>query len=195
MNLCKFSENRRYRYELVHRCDDLLTTGELRFLVWVGLNPSTADEQALDPTLKRIRAFTQREGYHGFVMLNLFAWRDTDPDQMMREMDPVGRENDDTLRKWSKPGQKIVCAWGNHGGHLSRWRKVAEMMKAAGAELVCLSTNADGSPKHPLYVKSDTPLQPWSIPREIIEEPWQRRKRKKAARRLAERAYYGAGNW
>lgn len=191
MNRCHFSPDRRWRYELIHHWNDLLSGGYEpdRVLPWIGLNPSTADESQLDPTLRRIAGFSKQFGYDGFAMLNLFAWRDTDPAEMMRAMDPVGRENDAVLDSWAKPGRRIVCCWGNHGGHLSRWRKVAERLKGLGAELVCLDTNKDGSPKHPLYVKSDAVLRPWVIPREIIEEPWQRRKRLKAERRAGMRYY------
>lgn len=172
-----------WRYSLIHKINEIPEGSEPKLLVWLGLNPAVESTSKPDPTLKRIACFSKQFGYDGFVMLNLFAWRDTDPDEMMKQIDPVGRENDAVLDSWAKPGRKIVCCWGNHGGHLSRWRKVAERLKGLGAELMCLDTNKDGSPKHPLYVKGDLALRPWVIPREIIEEPWQRRKRLKAERR------------
>lgn len=192
MNHCHFSPDRRWRYELIHHWNDLLSGGYEpdRVLPWIGLNPSTADESQLDPTLKRIAKFSQKFGYDGFVMLNLFAWRDTDPAEMMRQSNPVGVENDAVLDSWAKPGRKIVCCWGNHGGHLSRWRKVAERLKAKGAKLMCLDTNADGSPKHPLYVKGTAVLREWVIPKEIVADAWVRRKIRKANKRREDAQRY-----
>ncbi len=83
-NLCHFLSDRRHRYSLVHRWNPLL--GD-RLIMWIGLNPSTADEQQLDPTLTRIRGFSQREGFDGFLMTNLFGLRTPYPDEMMK--DPV----------------------------------------------------------------------------------------------------------
>lgn len=161
MNECTFSECRRWRYSLIHRWDDVFQH-EAVLLPWIGLNPSTADENNLDPTLRRIAGFTRKQvGYNGFVMLNLFAWRATDPAAMMRVSDPVGRENDATILRHARAGFPVVCCWGAHGGHLSRWRAVAKMLREHGAKLVCLGTNKDGSPKHPLYLRGDATLQPW----------------------------------
>lgn len=163
-NECKFSTCRRWRYSLIHRLDELAPNS--RLLPWIGLNPSTADETKLDPTLRRVKAFSQAAGYSGFVMLNLFAFRATDPKEMLHAMDPVGRENDAVLTSWVRPGEPIVCAWGKHGGHITRWRKVADMLTGAGAKLICVGVNKDGSPKHPLYVGGDTPFTPWTCPKE-----------------------------
>jgi hypothetical protein len=71
-NECTFSPDRRHRYSLIHRINPLL--GD-RLIMWIGLNPSTADESQLDPTLTRIRSFSEREGYDGFWMANIFALR------------------------------------------------------------------------------------------------------------------------
>lgn len=191
-NQCYFSDCRRWRYSLLHRFDDQESSlfGVLsgdgipeKILPWIGLNPSTADEQQLDPTLRRVASFSKREGYDGFVMLNLFAWRDTKPEDMMRQVDPVGRDNDEVLKAWAKKAGRVVCAWGNHGGYMSRWRKVAGMLQDCGAELLCLGTNADGSPKHPLYVKGDSEMAPWKIPPEVVDDPWTAKRRRRAIRK------------
>lgn len=188
-NSCLFSACRQYRYELVHRIEEVAPHAEHgdTFLPWIGLNPSTADEQNLDPTLRRVRRFTAEAGFNHFVMLNLFAFRSTDPVALQHAMNPVGWDNDATIRKWAEKSQFVVCAWGSHHGHISRWRKVVEMVSAAGAQLYALGTNLDGQPKHPLYLKAETVMTPWVPPREIIEEPWMARKRKKALQRIARR--------
>lgn len=184
-NACKFSACRRYRYELIHRIDELPLDperGEM-LLPWIGLNPSTADEQKLDPTLRRVRSFTMDAGFNGFVMLNLFAYRATDPEELQHAMNPVGWDNDAVILEWAKRSQVMVCAWGSYHGHISRWRKVVDMVLAAGTKLYALGTNQDGMPKHPLYLKKGEKLFPWQPPKEIIEEPWEARKRKKALKK------------
>lgn len=162
MNTCRFSPCRRYRYTLEHAMDEL-QIGKRKQVMWIGLNPSTADESSLDPTLRRIRGFTMREGGTVFVMTNLFAWRDTDPKKMKVAADPIGPENDALLVETAAASDVIVCAWGTHGGFRDRARAVVERLRQHHV-LMCLGWNADGSPLHPLYVPGMTPLQLYHPP-------------------------------
>lgn len=166
MNTCQFSPDRSYRYTLEHRwgdTPDLLSHTDgwdgpppLRRIMWIGLNPSTADENQLDPTLRRIKAFSQAWGFNCFVMTNLFAYRATKPEDMKRQEDPIGPQNDETLYRLARTSEMIVAAWGAHGTHLQRGSRVWMMLKNASVRPVhCLVRNNDGSPKHPLYVKGD----------------------------------------
>ena len=98
-NECVFSPDRRYRYTLIHRWDESLNPGH--GIAWICLNPSTADEHQLDPTLRRIRDFSAVWGYAFFVMLNLFAWRATDPAGIKAAADPIGPDNDRWIAHWS----------------------------------------------------------------------------------------------
>lgn len=158
-NLCQFSPCRRYRYTLEHVIDPLLHETQPRRIMWIGLNPSTADENRLDPTLRRIRAFSAGWGFTSFVMTNLFAYRATLPGDMKREADPVGPENNRWLRATADGCAEIVAAWGTHGEHVGR---EVEVMRLLGmARLACLGLNRGGSPKHPLYVSGDTALVPF----------------------------------
>ena len=153
-NACVFSPCRRYRYSLEHRWDDLMP---VRRILWIGLNPSTADEQQLDPTLRRIKNFSDVWGFNCFVMTNLFAFRATRPEDMKAALDPVGPQNDATLTRLSRTSEMIVAAWGKHGSLCQRERIVTELIRATSPQKIhCLAVNADGSPKHPLYVKGDT---------------------------------------
>jgi hypothetical protein len=147
-NECVFSPDRRYRYTLVHRWDELLNPGH--GIAWIGLNPSTADEHQLDPTLRRIRDFSAAWGYAFFVMLNLFAWRATDPADMKATSDPVGPANNRWITQWSAKVDRVMLGWGEHGTHLGRDRQVLGLLDAA--KIYCLGRNASGQPKHPLYV-------------------------------------------
>lgn len=157
-NECVFSRDRRHRYTLIHRPDPLLSGG--RLLMWIGLNPSTADENQLDPTLRRILGYTLRDGYHGFIMTNLFAWRATLPAEMKAVADPVGPDNDRWLLDSARRCEKVVAAWGSHGSFLGRDAHTLKLLKAF--DIVHLARNADGSPGHPLYLKKDLPLVKFS---------------------------------
>lgn len=155
-NACHFSPDRKHRYTLLHRINPLF--GD-RLIMWIGLNPSTADEQQLDPTLTRIRSFSEREGYDGFLMTNIFGFRATDPKAMLRARDPVGPENDAALLAAAQRCDKVVAAWGAHGIHQDRAIAVARLL--GRHPLWCLGTTKDGHPRHPLYVKGDQALVPW----------------------------------
>lgn len=161
MNACEFSPCRRFRYSLEHSWDELMPR---RRIMWVGLNPSTADEQDLDPTLRRIRAFSQAWGFNAFVMTNLFAFRATDPRDMLAERDPVGIDNDWHLKQTAHRCGAVVACWGAHGSHLERDHAVVALLADnLSAPLQCLGHNRDGSPCHPLYLPRETPLRPFEM--------------------------------
>ncbi len=151
-NECVFSPDRRYRYTLIHRWDELLDPD--RGIAWICLNPSTADEHQLDPTLRRIRDFSAAWGYAFFVMLNLFAWRATDPAEMKAAADPVGPDNDHWIAHWSARVDRVILGWGEHGAHLGRDRQV--LVRLDPKKTFCLGRNTSGQPRHPLYVAHRT---------------------------------------
>lgn len=136
-----------------------LTDTQERPIVWIGLNPSTADENQLDPTLRRIRGYSKAWGYNTFYMLNLFAFRATDPTVMRRAADPVGPENDYWILETVKRADKVICAWGRHGEYLGRQEAVLHLL--SGYPLYYLEKTCDGIPKHPLYLRGD--LRPISF--------------------------------
>ncbi len=155
MNTCHFSTNRAYRYTLQHRWNDGPT------IAWVGLNPSTADENVLDPTLRRVKDFSHRWGYGSFIMLNLFAFRATDPEVMKAHPEPVGPDNDYHILKNLVGISQIVACWGQHGKHQYRDARFLGHAAERGIfNFYCLKMNKNGTPIHPLYVRADTPLKP-----------------------------------
>lgn len=160
-NECVFSADRNHRYTLIHRPNPLF--GSDRLLMWIGLNPSTADEKQLDPTLTRILGYSLREGYDGFIMTNLFAWRATEPKDMKASPDPIGPDNDRRLLECARRCGKVVAAWGSHGSFMERDVQVCALLK--DFEMVCLSRNADGGPGHPLYLKKTLPFAPFTVAR------------------------------
>lgn len=143
-----FSSDRRYRYVLTR------WWGGGDPLVIIGLNPSTADETVDDPTIRRCIGFARSWGFAGLLMLNLFAFRATDPSELRAVADPVGPENDQHLIAQSS-GRVVLCAWGASMPFLSRVRARKVVPMLGRAHLTCLGRTADGSPRHPLYVKAD----------------------------------------
>lgn len=143
----------RYRYALWRRWDP---AG--KYAVFIGLNPSTADAEHDDPTIKRCIDFAKRWGYSGLAMVNLFAFRATQPKDMMAAKDPVGPDNDKWLQHASKDAGVVVAAWGAGGGHLGRDQEVARMFQG---HLMALKKLKGGRPGHPLYVSGETQLQRW----------------------------------
>ena len=142
-----FSECRRWRYLLWRRWDE--SKPAANFLM---LNPSTADEVRLDPTCLRARDYAERWGYGALIVTNVFAWRATEPKRLLAARDPVGKGNDRAIMRAAREAQIVVCAWGNHGGHLGRSTQVMEILKANGVLLHALRVNATGEPAHPLYL-------------------------------------------
>ncbi|WP_201281648.1 DUF1643 domain-containing protein [Methylosinus sp. Ce-a6] len=129
-------------------------------LVFVMLNPSTADASVDDRTIGRCIAFGEREGSGGISVVNLYAFRATDPEQLWTVDDPIGPENDawlDRIASMPRTGP-IVCGWGVNAKN-SRWVDVVGFLDRAGAGLACLGKTQDGSPRHPLYVRADQPLE------------------------------------
>lgn len=159
-----------HRYKLVRRWGNGPT------ITWVCLNPSTADAFKDDATAAKIGKFTLRLAPRsgGLRIVNLFALRATDPSELWKHPDPIGPDNDSTLRNVAEESVRnelpIITAWGTHGaGHtrrpetLDRSLRVAEMFTDAGVRMLCLGTNKDGSPKRPLYLRDNTKLEPYTV--------------------------------
>jgi hypothetical protein len=142
-----FSPCRRWRYLLWRRWDD-----KKRVANFLMLNPSTADEMKLDPTCSRARDYAERWGYGALIVTNVFAFRDTNPAQMKAAQDPVGPGNDAAIVRAARESAIVVCAWGNHGGHMERSSRVKNLLRKSGLKLHMLRVNANGEPAHPLYL-------------------------------------------
>ena len=127
----------------------------------IGLNCSTADAKKNDPTVTREILFAIRDGFGGLIKGNLFAFRATNPVEMLAQgFDAIGPENDEALKTIAALTRKLVVAWGAHGGFLDQDLEVCELL--AGTEFFCFGTTKDGHPKHPLYLKKTTKLVPWA---------------------------------
>jgi len=148
----------KYRYTLTRKW--ARTGGGL--VAFLMLNPSTATELQNDPTVERCERRARAMGYDGFIILNLFAIRATDPKNMLSDDSPVGGCNDFFIQRAIDSGIPIVCAWGNHGAHLGRSSVVKSMLSGHG-NVFYLKMNGSGEPAHPLYLKYSDGLKEWGL--------------------------------
>jgi hypothetical protein len=141
----------RYRYALWRRWDD----GPQ--VLFVMLNPSTADQRDDDPTIRRCIGLAARWGYAAVAVGNLFAFRTPSPRVLRRAAHPVGRANDRWLQRLAAESGRMIAAWGNDGTLLGRDVQVRSML----APLYALSLTRCGQPRHPLYVPNSVVPRPW----------------------------------
>lgn len=173
INRCIFSPDRRYRYRLdfdLAEDDRDVLEGEAR-IVWILLNPSTADEDALDPTLRRVRNFSRDFPVKTVTIVNLFAWRSTRPAALKRTADPVGPDNDRVILEALEGSSYQVLAWGDGGRLAGRGRALEDLLRRRDVLEECLvyGYTQRGDPRHPLYLRGD--LAPAHIePRRKYEE-------------------------
>lgn len=137
-------------------------------VLWIGMNPSTADWEVDDPTIRRECDFTDGWGYKNYIKCNVMDWRATKPSDI-----PVGRENSQfnmiEIKSAMIVADKIVMCFGKIDMKYlasSVIETVTEITNHAdyldGLKIYCLGTNQDGSPKHPLYLKKTTELELWN---------------------------------
>ncbi|MAX61523.1 MAG: hypothetical protein CMK46_07130 [Porticoccus sp.] len=150
-----FSDCERYRYLLSRRWSDEPKA------VLLAMNPSTATEVQNDPTIER---FMRRVGlwnsagadYGAVSVVNVFAWRETDSKQLPKRIaegrDIVGRHNDTAITEACTDAGIVICGWGQPGNLMGRGPAVMQMLRRQGIRLHALAINADGTPKHPLYI-------------------------------------------
>jgi len=152
-----FSDCRKYRYALERVWDEKLWNNTNEFAMFIGLNPSTADEINNDPTITRCISFAKDWGCGGLCMMNLFAFRATDPKEMRQAKNPIGPDNDLWIKGYAQRSRIIVAAWGCHGTFMGRDKEVIEMIP----DLHYLTLTKDGHPGHPLYLKKDLKPKRW----------------------------------
>lgn len=136
----------------------------------LGVNPSIADANIDDHTIRKDLGFARRLGWSHIIKGNLFAYRATDI-AALRSLDlhtAVGPENDAYLIEMMKEADVVVAAWGPTAklpSHLrQRWRRVVSMAEHYKVDLQCFGTALDGQPRHTLMLPYSTDLVPWSAP-------------------------------
>ena len=138
------SECMRYRYRLLREWD-----GRKETAMFVMLNPSRADANVDDNTIRRCIRFAQEWGYGALLVGNLFALRSPHPRDLLSAADPVGPDNDQALREMAESVALIVAAWGADGALLGRDQAVLEMFRGRWH---ALGETKAGLPRHPLYL-------------------------------------------
>ncbi len=146
------SECRRYRYALWRRW------AEGSQVLFVMLNPSTANESIDDPTIRRCVGFAKSWGFGSLAVGNLFALRATDPSELTRNDDPVGPENDEHILGLMAQCDLVIAAWGCKGSYRKRNRVVRDFWP----NWHILDSTKDGHPKHPLYLPAALKPMPWT---------------------------------
>ena len=156
-----WSEDRKYRYSLIRRSGFVGDS----MVLFIMLNPSTADEDNNDPTIRRCVGFANRWGCDWLYICNLSPLRSTDPKGMIAagpEPDEIWDQNIETIRMAALNADEVIVAWGVHGRHESRDTKVLlALNEYFGLSINCLGKTKDGFPRHPLYVPWNTEVIPY----------------------------------
>lgn len=127
--------------------------------LFIMLNPSTADGELDDPTIRRCVGYAKALKYDRLEVVNLFAYRATDPRQLLRmhhAQDPVGWENQSFIESAARDAGIIICAWGAHGGHIGQDETVLGWIDSHAQKIHALKLTQDGKPCHPLYLPADS---------------------------------------
>lgn len=153
----QFSDCRKYRYTLWRRWSD-----GGRYIAFIGLNPSTADESVNDPTITRCINLAKRDGFDGMVMLNLFAFRATDPKVMKAQPEPIGEHGSQAIIEAVAKCESVVFCWGNHGSFFLRSVDVVwDICVINRRQALCWGKNKSHQPVHPLYQPANAVLIPF----------------------------------
>lgn len=160
------SECGRYRYRLERNFTMFDGNGSTAIIM---VNPSTADADVDDATIRKLRGFGDRNKWGRIIVGNLFAYRATDVRILGKIADPIGPENDDHLMKILAECDQVVCAWGpiskQPKRQRNRYQNVLTLIKNAGLDPFCIGEPAKcGHPKHPLMLPYSSPIIPWPAP-------------------------------
>ena len=149
-----FSDCGTYRYALWREW----AQNPVRRCLFVMLNPSTADSEQDDPTIRRCVAFAKAWGADALDVANLYAFRATKPKDMKAASDPVGPDNDAWIERRVRRAGQVVLAWGQNA-EPQRAANVVRSIRALNVPMYCLGTTDAGEPRHPLFIPADTELQ------------------------------------
>ena len=150
-----FSNDGLYRYSLLRRW------GDGGICVFVMLNPSTADEIRDDPTVAKCGKYARKWGYGALIVVNVFAWRSTDPSVLPKAVEPIGPDNDLAIGDAVARSAIVVCAWGVHAGLNNRDRDVLALIRAAGVVPHALRVTKYGFAEHLLYLPGNLKPVPY----------------------------------
>ena len=161
-SLATWSPCKNYRYTLRREIGAFGGRPNGRVVVFLMLNPSTADETVNDPTISRCIAFSQAWGFDELTIVNTYALRSTDPKGLWKVADPVGPENDAAILAACERADLVVCAWGKNAKS-DRIGQLRRLLMGQASKLHALKLNNDGSPAHPLYLKGSLRPRPFGL--------------------------------
>lgn len=147
-----------YRYWLTRKW------AEGPVLLFVMLNPSIADATVDDATIRKCVTFAHAHGFGALEVVNLFAFRASKPTDLARHGWRIGEKNDERIESAARACDAICVAWGANGSPYvdARVQQVAPLLYASGKTVQCLKITRSGYPQHPLYLRSDCRLKPWT---------------------------------
>jgi hypothetical protein len=146
------SPDKQYRYWLTRQWN--VAGEQIKSVVFAMLNPSIADAELNDNTIRRCISYAMSWGYNELIVVNMYAYRATDPTDLFKCHDPIGPDNNNWLWVACQNYENIICGWGKPAQkqRVDIFKQIAAREKI---KLMCLGTNQDGSPRHPLYMKKD----------------------------------------
>lgn len=151
-----------YRDALFSECGNfryILVRGSAPYVLFIGLNPSSANAEDDDPTSNRWRLLAHDMGCHGFIAVNMYSYIATDPKKLIRANYPVGEETDELILRCADMCEKIVLCWGSSGKKPAVDRAVHVMTLLGEREFWCWGVNKDGMPQHPLMLPKDAKVR------------------------------------
>ncbi len=152
----EFSDCGDYRYRLWRKW------GDGKSVAFLMLNPSTADATKNDPTVERCHRRAYDMGFTALEVINLFAFRATDPADLKKAKKPIGPDNDRILVETCTRVDMAICAWGAHGTHMDRDKQVRDLLRNNGIEAHVLAMTKFDQPRHPLYLSYKEQPVPWT---------------------------------
>lgn len=129
----------------------------------VMLNPSTADAKQDDATIRSCVRLLSGQGYGSMEVVNVFAWRATNPDELAKAEDPLGPQNERVIAAAVGRCDVVVCAWGAHPFAMSKTSFLRSFLRSRKPAIYCFGKTKAGAPKHPLYIKSGTTLETFGV--------------------------------
>lgn len=164
----RFSDCGRYRYWLMRdwgwRARGVINDGSGGYVLWVGMNPSTAEGDVDDPTIRKEMHFTRAMGLDSYVKANVMDYRATNPKALLASgVMPCSDRNAATIEGLALGAVRIVVAWGALPKLLQRYAdRIVTILPRDRLE--CMGTTKDGAPRHPLYLPNTATPQPWVGP-------------------------------
>ncbi len=159
----RVSACKQFRYTLERRWGGRNRPAHEDTVLWCALNPSVADTNLDDPTVRKVCEFSRRWGFAAMMLVNMFAFRATKPKDLVKAKDPIGPENDDIVSQALMDHDNVILCWGAQPLARQRLPWLAGTLTLLGRRTQCLGVTQDGSPLHPLMQPYKNKRQDWNF--------------------------------